>query len=90
MNIDCTSKGAYLASLLACLPAIESVSVQQDLNLHAMCFNSDGSPSDTNTFSTRLVPLYAHISYLHDRASSYDRSLSLLVLDKILSKRDFI
>ena len=85
MNIESTAKGAYLASLLVCLPTIESVSANQDLNLHAMSFDADESPSDSNSFSSCMVPLYNHIFYLHDRASSYDRSLSLLVLDKIPS-----
>ena len=70
---------------LGCFPAIESVSAQQDLDLHAMSFGLHGSPSYSNTFCVCLAPLYAHISYFHDRASSYDRSLSLLVLDKIPS-----
>ena len=35
MNIESTAKGTYLASLLACLPNIESISAHQDLNLCA-------------------------------------------------------
>ena len=66
MNIESTANGAYLASLLACLPNIERVSVHQDLNLHAMSFDEDGSPSGLNAFSSRIAHLYKLIQQLHD------------------------
>ena len=53
-----------------------------------MFLNKDGSPSDFNTSSACLAPLYTHISQLHDRAFSYDRSL--LVLDRIPSSDEKI
>jgi len=84
-NIESTANGAYLASLLACLPNIKSVSAHQNLNLCAMAFNEDGSPSDSNSYSPCIVLLYSYIQHLHDRTVSYDRSSSLYVLDKIPS-----
>jgi hypothetical protein len=85
MNLEATSNGAYFASLLACLPNIEAVSVHQSLGLHAMSFDAAGSMCDTNSFLDITMPLYAIIQQLHDSATSYDRSLSLYVLDKIPS-----
>ena len=43
MNIWDTANGAYLASLLACLQTIENVSMVQNLGLHAMSFDANGS-----------------------------------------------
>ena len=62
-NIESTANGAYLASLLACLPNIESVSAHQNLNLCAMAFNEDGSPSDSNSYSQCIVLLYSYSIY---------------------------
>ena len=75
MNIESTANGAYLDRLLACLPNIESVSIHRNLNLQAMSFDEDGSPSELNAFSSRIVPLYELIQQLHDRATSYDLCL---------------
>ena len=83
MNIKATANGAYLDSLLACLPNIENVSMFQNLGLHAMSFNANGSMSESNSFSAHIVPLYNIMQQLHDDAASYDRSLSLYVLEKI-------
>ena len=85
MNIKATANGAYLASLLACLPNIENVSMVQNLGLHAMSFNANGSMSESNSFSAHIVPLYNTMQQLHDDAASYDRSTSLYVLEKIPS-----
>ena len=85
MNLEATANGAYLASILACLPNIEAVSVHQNLNLHAMSFDAAGCMCDSNAFLDIILPLYAIIQLLHDGATSYDRSLSLYVLDRIPS-----
>ena len=82
MNLEATANGAYLASVLACLPNIDAVSLYQGLGLHAMSFDTSGFTCDTNAFSAIIQPL---IQQLHDCAASYDRSLSLYVLDKIPS-----
>ena len=80
MNLEATANRAYLASVLACLPNIDSVSSYQGLGLDA-----DGFTCDANAFSAIIQPLYDIIQQLHDRAASYDRSLSLYVLNKIPS-----
>ena len=85
MNIKATANGAYLASLLACLPNIENVSMFQNLGLHAMSFNANGSMSESNSFSAHIAPLYNTMQRLHNDATSYDRSLSLFFLEKIPS-----
>ena len=85
MNILNTADGAYLASLLACLQNIENVSLTQDLGLHSMSFNSDGSMTHNNSFSTLIDPLYNYMTALYETATSYDRSMSLYVLERIPS-----
>ena len=85
MNIWNTANGAYLASLLACLQIIKNVSMVQNLGLHAMSFNANGSMIDSNLFSALLEPLYNSMVDLHKTATSYDRSMSLLVLKRIPS-----
>jgi len=85
MNLEATANGAYFASILACLPNIDAVSVHQGLGLHAMSFDASGVMCDTNAFLDIISPLYVIIQQLHDCATSYDRSLSLYVLDKIPS-----
>jgi len=85
MNLEATANGTYLASVLACLPNIDAVSLYQGLGLHAMSFDTGGFTCDTNAFSAIIQPLYDIIQQLHDCAASYDRSLSLYVLDKIPS-----
>jgi len=85
MNIKATANGAYLASILACLPNIENVSMIQNLGLHAMSFNANGSMSESNSFSALIAPLYNTMIQLHENATSYDRSMSLYVLERIPS-----
>jgi len=60
MNITTTSKGAYLASLLACLPNIDSIDKHQNLGLNALQFDHYGMPHQLNTFEDALSKLYAH------------------------------
>ena len=83
VNIKATANCAYLVSLLACLLNIENVSMFQNLGLHVMSFNANGSMSESNSFSAHIVPLYNTMQQLHDDAASYDRSL--YVLEKIPS-----
>ena len=85
MNTEATANGSYLASVLACLPNIGSVSACQNLSLYAMSFDANGSTSESNAFSASILPLYEITQQLHDCAASYDRSLSLYVLNKIPS-----
>ena len=82
MNLEATANGAYFSSILACLPNIDAVSLYQ--GLHAMSFDASGFTFDTNALLT-IQPLYDIIQQLHDCAASYDRSLSLYVLDKFPS-----
>ena len=65
MNTWATANGAYLASLLACLQNIENISMVQNLGLHAMSFNANGSMTDSNSFSTLIDPLYNYMTELH-------------------------
>ena len=85
MNISYTAEGAYLASLLACLRNIDNVSSTQDLGLHPLSFNPDGSMTHHNSFSATIDPLYDYMISLHKTATSYDRSMSLFVLERIPS-----
>ena len=85
MNIPITADGAYLASVLACLRNIDNVSSTQDLGLHPLSFNSDGSMTHYNSFLTLIDPLYNHMTDLHETATKYDRSMSLYVLERIPS-----
>ena len=48
-----------------------------------MSFDAERFTCDANAFSAIILPLYDIIQQLHDRAASYDRSLSLYVLNKI-------
>ena len=82
MNLQATSKGAYLASLLACLPNIDSVSVHQHLELIVLQFDQLGQQ---NSLGGTIMDLYNHAKELHSNATKYDWRLSSWVLSKLPS-----
>lgn len=85
MNLEDTSKGAYLPSLLACLPSIDSVSVQQQLSLQVLQFDHHGLPRELNVLSSTTSKLYEHVANLHTKAVKYNWLLALLILNRIPS-----
>ena len=50
MDISSTLKGAYLASILACLSNIDDIDKHQHLGLNALQFDQMEKPSRTNLF----------------------------------------
>ena len=85
MDITSTSKGAYLASILACLSNIDSIDRHQHLELNVLQFDQLGMPSPTNSFKNVIMELYEHVSELYLRALKIDWCLSMLVLERIPS-----
>ena len=65
MNIITTSKGAYLASLLAGLPNIDSIDKYQNLGLNVLRFDQQGMPYQLNTLTEVILELYTHVKKLH-------------------------
>jgi len=85
MDISSTSKGAHLASILACLPNIDHIDKYQHLGLNVLQFDQLGIPSPTNSFQNVIVELYEHVRALHIQALRIDRDASLDVLHKLPS-----
>ena len=65
INQESLAKGAYLASLLACVPSIESVSTQQQLNLHVLQFDHLDHPGEPNALESVISELCEHITDTH-------------------------
>ena len=55
MDITATSKGAYLASILACLSNIDSIDRHQHLERNVLQFDQLGMPSLTNSFKNVIM-----------------------------------
>lgn len=93
INQESLAKGAYLASLLACVPSIESVSTQQQLNLHVLQFDHLDHPGEPNALESVISELCEHITDTHiwydisliHYTTKYDWVLVKWVLDKIPS-----
>ena len=82
MDITSTSKGAYLASILACLSNIDCIDRHQNLELNVLQFDQLGMPDQTNSFRNVITELYEHARKLHIKALRIDYELSILVLEK--------
>ena len=85
MDISSTSRGAYLASMLACLSNIDGIDKHQDLGLNVLEFDQMGMPSSTNSFQDEIKEQYEHVRILHSKALRIDREASLDVLHKLPS-----
>ena len=85
MNIITTSKGAYLANLLACLPSIDSIDKYQNLGLNVLQFDQYGMTNQLNTLTDVIMGLYTLVKKIHLNASKYDWRLSSWVLSKLPS-----
>ena len=85
MNLHMTSKGAYLASLLACLPNIDSVASHQNLKSNALQFDQYGMPGLQISLRSTILELYNHVKVLYLNANKYDWRLSSWVLSKLPS-----
>jgi hypothetical protein len=85
MDINSTSKGAYLASILAYLSNIDCIDRHQHLELNVLQFDQLGMPGQTNSFRNVITELYEHVKGLHIRALSIDYELSKLVLERLPS-----
>ena len=85
MDITSTSKGAYLASILACLSNIYCIDRHQHLELNVLQFDQLGMPGSTNSFRNVITELYEHVKDLHLRALKTDYELSKLVLERLPS-----
>jgi hypothetical protein len=85
MDITSTSKGAYLASILACLSNIDCIDRHQHLELNVLQFDQSGMPDQTNSFRNVITEGYEHVKKLHKEASVIDYVLSMEVLQKLPS-----
>ena len=85
MNLQATSKGAYLASLLACLPNIDRVSAHQHLELNVLQFDQYGLPGQLDSLRSTIMELYNHVKEMRLNATKYDWRLSPWVLSKLPS-----
>lgn len=85
MNIKTTFHGAYLLSLLACLPNIDSVDSHQNLGLNVLQLDHYGMPGQLITVRDKIMEMYIHVKELHLNATKYDWRLSCWVLSKLPS-----
>ena len=85
MEITSTAKGAYLASILACLSNIDCIDRHQHLELNVLQFDQLGMPDPTNSFKNVIMELYEHVREMHLKALRIDYFLSKLVLERLPS-----
>jgi hypothetical protein len=85
MDITSTSKGAYLASILACLSNIDCIDRHQHLELNVLQFDQSGMPDQTNSFKNVIIEGYEHVRKLHTEALKIDHDLSMQVLQRLPS-----